>query len=237
MKRIAESLSVMFFVTCFLCSCNGPMIITGNLLLKFMSDRGTGTAADPYIIENKEIDMTGKNANAGIQLQYTTAYVVIRNCHIFNGVYAQNNLNENDRADNLGILFQNVKNATIDNCRIEYNNMGMWLEGCHAVTVKNCRVLNNRYRGIYLMDSSNCDIEDNEVHSSSTEYGDDILLNTNFKKFMSVGQYNDVKYNETKKIHLMGNEYTCYNYIIGNTWEGGPSEHYQDSHVGENYYY
>jgi parallel beta-helix repeat protein len=236
MKRIAVLLSAMFFVAITLCGCKGPMIITGNFMLKLMADSGSGTEANPYIIENKEIDMTGKNANAGIQLQYTTAHVILRNIKVLNGVDALNNLNESDRANNLGIFLQFVSNATIEKCHLENNNMGMWLEGCQAVSVIGNTVIDNRYRGIYLMDSSYSIIEENTVDSDNPLYSDNILLNTNFLKPASVCSYNQVKNNETKAIRLQGSM-TIKNTIYGNTWDGSPSSIIVGSEVGENFIY
>ena len=234
MKRIIALLSAMLFVAIALSGCKGPMIITGNLMLRLMADSGSGTAADPYIIENEPINMTGRNANAGIQLQGTTAYVILRNITVINGVEAQNNINEDDRANNLGIFLQNVSNATIENCDLENNNMGMWLEGCRNVSVIGNTVINNRYRGIYLMDSNFCIIDGNTVDSDNPEYDDNILLNVNIQKPSSICSYNQVKNNETKKIRLMGSE-TIKNKIKDNAWEGMPSTVIVGSEVGENF--
>jgi parallel beta-helix repeat protein len=236
MKRTVLSLSAMLIVALTLCSCKGPMIISFNIMLRLMADSGSGTAMDPYIIENKVIDMTGKDANAGIQLQYTTAYVVIRNCQIKNGVDALNNKNNYSSANNLGIFLQNVSNATIENCTLENNNMGMWLEGCRDVSAIDNTVNDNRYRGIYLMDSSYCTLEGNTVYSDNPEYDDNILLNTNFKKPSSVCIYNTVLGNESETVRLQGS-LTSKNTIHGNTWEGSPSSIIVGAEVGENYIY
>jgi hypothetical protein len=87
------------------------------------------------------------------------------------------------------------------------------------------------------MDSRDCAIEENTVYSDNPDYGDDILLNTNFKKPESVCSFNQVLNNETETIHLMGNENTYMNTIGGNTWEGGSSTYSQDSGVGVNIHY
>jgi parallel beta-helix repeat protein len=236
MKRIVVLLSAMLFVAITFCGCKGPMIISYNFMLKLMADSGSGTATDPYIIENKVIDLAGKDDNAGIQLQYTTAHVIIRNITVLNGSEATNNKNNYSSANDLGIFLQFVSNATIENCHLENNNMGMWLEGCHAVSVINNTVIDNRYRGIYLMDSSYNIIEENTVDSDNPEYSDNILLNTNFKKPTSVCSVNLVKNNETKTIRLQGSK-TTNNTIYGNSWEGVPSTVIVGSEVGENNIY
>jgi parallel beta-helix repeat protein len=232
MKRIALTLSAMLFLAITLCGCNGPMIISFNFMLGLMADSGSGTAVDPYIIENKKIFLAGRDSNAGIQLQHTTKHVILRNIRVIDGVDGLNNLNESDRANKLGIFLQNVSNATIENCHLENNNMGMWLEGCRSVSIIDNTVVNNRYRGIYLMDSSYCVLQGNMVDSDGPEYDDNILLNTNFKKPESVCFYNNVLDNVTKTIRLQG-AMTNYNTIRDNIWEGEHSTVTVGSEVGD----
>ena len=236
MKRVVKLLSAMFLVAIALSGCQLPITAINNSMLGLMADSGSGTEADPYIIENKEFNMAGKYDNAGIHIRNTTAYVIIRNITILNGSQAMNNKDNPSSANCLGIMFENVSNATIENCHLEKNNMGMWLEGCRAVSVIDNTVIDNRYRGIYLMDSSYCVLEGNTVDSDNPLYDDNILLNTNFKKPTSVCSYNQVLNNETKTIRLQGNM-TTKNSIAGNTWEGKPSTIIIGSEVGENYIY
>jgi parallel beta-helix repeat protein len=236
MKRIVVFLSAMFLVAIVFSGCELPITAISNSMLALSADSGSGTASDPYIIKDKTFDMAGKNANAGIHLRNTTAYVIIRNITVLNGTEALNNKNIYDKANDLGIFLENVSHATIENCHLENNNMGMWLEGCRAITVIDNTVVNNRYRGIYLMDSSYSIIEENTVDSDDPEYGDNILLNTNFKKPASVCSVNLVKNNETKTIRLQGSK-TTNNTIYGNSWEGVPSTVTVGPEVGENNIY
>jgi parallel beta-helix repeat protein len=237
MKRIAVLLSTMFLVAIALCGCILPITAINNSMLALSADSGSGTSADPYIIENKTFNMAGKNVNVGIHLRNTTAYVIIRNITVLNGTQALGNKNNQSSANCLGIMLENVTHATIENCRFENNNMGIWLEGCLNVSVIDNTVVNNRYRGIYLMDSRDCTIEGNTVDSDNPEYDDNIVLNTNFKKPESVCSFNLVQDNETKTIRLMGNENTYGNTIRNNSWESVPSTVLVGSEVGENYIY
>ena len=237
MKRIIVLISAMLLVAIAIGGCQLPITAINNSMLALSADSGSGTLADPYIIQNKTFNMAGKNANAGIHLRNTTAYVIIRNITVLNGTQAMNNKNIYDSANDLGIMLENVTHATIENCHFENNNMGMWLEGCQNVSAIDNTVVNNRYRGIYLMDSRDCNIEGNTVDSDNPDYWVDILLNTNSKKPESVCKFNQVLDNETQTIHLMGNENTYMNTIGGNTWEGGPSTYSQDSGVGVNIHY
>ncbi len=223
MKRITVLLSAMFLVAVTLSGCILPITAISNSMLALSADSGSGTSADPYIIENKTFNMAGKNVNVGIHLRNTTAYIIIRNITVLNGTQALGNKNNQSKANCLGIMLENVAHATIENCRFENNNMGMWLEGCFNVSAINNTVMNNRYRGIYLMDSHDCTIEGNTVDSDNPEYDQNILLNINFLKPESVCKFNRVQDNETKTVSLAGNENTCYNYITGNSWEGVPA--------------
>jgi parallel beta-helix repeat protein len=227
----------MFLVAIALSGCQLPITAINNSMLGLMADSGSGTSADPYIIANKTFDMAGKNVNVGIHLRNTTAYVIIRNITVLNGSQALNNKNNQSSANCLGIQLENVAHATIEKCHFENNNMGMWLEGCLNVSVIDNTVINNRYRGIYLMDSRDCAIEGNTVDSDNPEYDHNILLNINFLKPESVCTFNIVQDNETKTVHLEGNENTCYNTITGNSWEGVPATVIVGSKVGENYIY
>jgi parallel beta-helix repeat protein len=222
MKRIVVLLSAMFLVGIALSGCIMPITAINNAMLALSADSGSGTSSDPYIIENKTFNMANKNANVGIHLRNTTAYVVIRNITVINGIQALGNKNNLSSANCLGIMLENVAHARIENCHFGNNNMGIWLEECFNVSVINNTVLNNRYRGIYLMDSSNCIIQGNIVNSDNPEYDQNILLNINTKKSGSECKFNNVWNNETTSISLAGNENTCYNDITGNSWEGVP---------------
>lgn len=238
MKRTVVLLSAMLLVAIALGGCQLPIVAINNSMLALSADSGSGTSADPYIIGNKTFNMAGKSVNsAGIQIRNTTAYVIIRNITIKNGSQALNNKNDYSSANCLGIMLENVSHATIENCTLENNNMGIWLEGCLNVTAIGNTVINNRYRGIYLMDSRDCTIEGNTVDSNNPEYGDNIVLNTNFLKPESVCSFNLVQDNETKTIHLMGNENTYGNTIRYNSWVGVPSTVNVDSGLGENFIY
>jgi parallel beta-helix repeat protein len=237
MKRIVVLLSAMLLVTIALSGCQLPIAAVNNSMLGLMADSGKGTEADPYIIQNKTFNMAGKNVNVGIHLRDTTAYVIIRNITVLNGTQALGNKNNQSSANCLGIMLENVAHATIENCHFENNNMGIWLEECLNVSVIDNTVINNRYRGIYLMDSRDCNIEGNTVDSDNPEYDVDILLNINFLKPASVCSFNQVQNNETKTISLAGNENTYGNTIQGNSWEGVPSSVNVGAGVGENYIY
>ncbi|HEY9160440.1 MAG TPA: right-handed parallel beta-helix repeat-containing protein [Desulfomonilia bacterium] len=228
---------ILFIAVISLSGCTLPIVAINNAMLALAADSGSGTESNPYIIENKTFDMAGKNVNAGIHLRNTTAYLEIRNITVKNGIEALGQKDNLSSANCLGILLENVSHVTIKDCHFENNNMGMWLEGCFNVSAINNTVLNNRYRGIYLMDSNNCRIEGNTVNSDNAEYDNNILLNINTQKPASVCKFNKVWNNETKEVTLSGNENTAYNDITGNSWGGVPAAVHVGTNVGPNYIY
>jgi parallel beta-helix repeat protein len=213
----------MLLVAIVFSGCQLPITAINNSMLALSADSGSGTASDPYIIKDKTFNMAAKNVDFGIHLRNTTAYVIIRNITVLNGTQSLAQKNNQSSANCLGIMLENVAHATIEDCHFENNNMGIWLEGCFNVSAINNTVVNNRYRGIYLIDSNNCLIQGNTVDSDNPEYDQNILLNTNFKKPESVCKFNKVWDNHTSTVDLDGNENTCYNDITRNSWEGVPA--------------
>jgi parallel beta-helix repeat protein len=230
MKRIVVLLSAMLFVAITLCGCQLPIVAINNSMLRLAADSGSGTAADPYIIENKAIDMAGKNIyHSGIHLMYTNAHLIIRHVTIKNGNIA---LTENKSA----ILLQGVSNVTVESCTFENNYIGIMLENSSAVNVFDNTVVNNRAHGIYLKGSSNCVVKDNSVRDSGAI---DILLEYNPYSDIwitpSVCQYNQILDNKTAgTVALYGNGTTSYNTIRGNSLGGVPATVIESPGAGEN---
>jgi len=93
---------------------------------------GNGTKTNPYIIEYWDINAS---TNHGIQIGYTTAYFIIRNCNIYNG--------RNNESKYTGILLYYVSNGVIENCTITHNDRGILLYECTNICIKNCDAINN----------------------------------------------------------------------------------------------
>ena len=104
---------------------------------------GTGTAINPFIIENWSINVGGDNA--GINIRNTTSYFIIRNCII-----------ENAENAHYGIVENNVSNG-----RVEYNVIktdmlgGVLIHGSSYdnVTANDITTID---RAVELVDSNNC---------------------------------------------------------------------------------
>jgi parallel beta-helix repeat protein len=122
---------------------------------------GSGTASDPYIIENWAIDASGAN---GIDIENTTAYFVVRNCLIENAT---------DPYD--GIQLYNVNNGVIENNTCENNsNCGIGLyrfSDKNTLTGNTCG--NNGRHGIGLYFSFNNTLTGNTCENN---YGAGIYL-------------------------------------------------------------
>jgi len=116
--------------------------------------QGDGTANNPYIIENYDINASTTH---GIYIENTDVYFIIRNCIIHDG-----------KGKYDGIFFYNVKNGKIDNVT-SYNNWnGIYLERSPNNQITNCHVHNNSWTGIYVgwytnsSQITNCDIHNNK---------------------------------------------------------------------------
>ncbi|MDI6708871.1 MAG: right-handed parallel beta-helix repeat-containing protein [Candidatus Thermoplasmatota archaeon] len=117
---------------------------------------GSGTQADPYIIENWDIDASSAN---GIEIRNTDVYFIIRNCTIHDG----------ESNDNYGVYFYHVQNGKINNLTSYNNYCGIHLYYSSNNTISSNQIYNSSY-GIWLYNSSN-----NEIHYcniySNTNYG------------------------------------------------------------------
>jgi parallel beta-helix repeat protein len=111
----------------------GPLYVSGidDLLSQGIITRGTGTAEDPYFVENLIID--GSTADYGLVFENISVYLVISDCTVANVL--------NPQAQG-GIVLRGCSNVTIRHCNIHNNAVGLRLSHCSDV-----RVLNNRISG------------------------------------------------------------------------------------------
>ena len=112
---------------------------------------GSGTSADPYIIENWSIDATNKQ---GIWIENTNKFYIIRNCHVFNGT--------NQSKDHDAIHLDNSRNGTIRDNRLHDSWFGIFVTSSKFVTILNNSIYSNIY-GIFETSSSNLTVEKNEI--------------------------------------------------------------------------
>lgn len=111
----------------------GPLYVSGidDLLSQAIITRGTGTAEDPYFVENLIID--GSTADYGLVLENISVYLVISDCEVSNVLSPQ---------AQGGIVLRGCSNVTVRQCNIHNNAVGLRLSHCSDV-----RVLNNQISG------------------------------------------------------------------------------------------
>ncbi len=138
---------------------------------------GTGTWADPYVIENVTIDAL--NIHDGILIENSNVYFIIRNCTVMKapiaqaGVYLNNvkngTLEENNISNNFGygVLLQNSDNNSLTQNYIENNNeYGIWLVTSDNNSINLNEINDNIWDGIRLWTSHNNTIFKNKANSN-----------------------------------------------------------------------
>lgn len=160
---------------------------------------GSGTQADPWIIEDLDIDGTGSGYS--YYIGNTTDHFVVRNS-VLSG--ASGGANPPYFPDS-GLVLYNVQNATIENNTIDSNEGdGIRLSlGSSNNVVANNSVSDNGY-GIHLSSSNGNTIEGNTVENN--EYG--IYLESSID--------NGIYHN-----NITGNTNQAYDDSGGNLWDGG----------------
>ena len=182
----------------------GPILINDDAAFNLTNGvtGGSGTLADPYKINNWDIQASTAHA---IEILNTSAYFVIRNCYLHDG-----------GVNYSGISFYNVQNGIIEynvipnnkhgielntsnynvidgnNCSINQQD-GIYLLECDFNTIGNNSCWKNIWYGIYMDYCDNNTVEYNEVFSNSYD-----------GIFIGISNYNVVEEN------------TCLN----NTWCG-----------------
>jgi parallel beta-helix repeat protein len=108
---------------------------------------GNGTAGNPFIIENCEID--AMSYSYAIHISNTIASFSIRNCSLFGASQAS-----------IGLL--NVVNGTIENNTC-FNNVqyGIYFVNSARSSILECNCSDNGAAGVFLQSSTDCRIENN----------------------------------------------------------------------------
>ncbi len=141
------------------------IIISSNADFSSQGWPGSGTPADPFIIE--WLDLT--HYDTCISIRNTDVYFEIRNCLIsFPSVYS---------SPEEGIHFVTVMHGTIFNCIIEQHYVGVSLYNSGNCILYNNTVINNRGFGFKLERSDTCTLTNNTVTNS--DYGFSLLNSDN----------------------------------------------------------
>jgi parallel beta-helix repeat protein len=126
------------------------------------SDSGTGTPGDPYIIENRTIDLTGQ-LKGGISIFGTGYHFIIRNCYL---------IGDDDYA---GILIWEAENGTLTNNTITNFQYGIQIKGASYVNITHNILTANYWRGLeiaYVLASSQfIDVINNTITNQDLQSG------------------------------------------------------------------
>jgi len=110
---------------------------------------GSGTVADPYIIEGWDINASSAG---GIRIDNTSAYFIVRDCYVHDG-----------GSSYYGIYLSSVSNSILSNNTCSNNGYGIGLAFSSGNTLSNNTCSSNNWGGIYLNSSSDNTIVWNQI--------------------------------------------------------------------------
>ena len=177
-------------------AARGPIEITSDA--EFTAENGvvggSGTAADPYIIEGWEISAPG---GVAIRITNTTKHFIIRNCTIL--------------SSNVGIELSNLRNGVVYNNTIKNSGTGIFLQNVTYVDVIENDLTVGIETGIHVKESSYVTVDGNTVDSSLL----DILLeDTHYSaitdNILTRGIFNDPSYHLTVSGNTVGGKPLVY---------------------------
>ncbi|HME51813.1 MAG TPA: right-handed parallel beta-helix repeat-containing protein [Candidatus Lokiarchaeia archaeon] len=131
---------------------HAPISINNNAqLAAFPGITGSGTAGDPYIIQDLVID--GGGSGSDILIQNTNVFLVIRNCSV---------INAGTGPPDAGILLDSCMNVKVSGNTATNNGLyGIAIGFSHDNMISGNTVTNNVQGGIYLTQISNNTISGN----------------------------------------------------------------------------
>jgi hypothetical protein len=159
---------------------------------------GSGSWADPYLVENVTID--GKDANSTIIIENSAKYFRIKNCTLYNAT---------ETGINGGIILNNVTNGEIIDCEIISSGYGIWMNDTSNITISDGFYWNNKNDSIYLMNSSLITITG----------GVDLYNNTGHGVYFNNSDNNTIAYSVIRNNDLYGvylDENSSNNWIYEN---------------------
>ena len=158
---------------------HAPIRINNNSDLASAASSGSGTEADPYIIEN--YDINGNGYGYCIYIGNTTAHFIVRNCYLHDA----NGVDSWPYYPDSGLILYNVQNGIIMDITSNSNNEN----GIHLYSYSNNNIIrnntanSNKEYGIYLYSSSNNTISNNNAS------------NNNYSIFLSSSSSNTISNN------------------------------------------
>ena len=179
---------------------------------------GSGSWADPYVIEN--ITINGQGSGSCIEIRFSNTYFIIQNCLLYNS---------GSISDNAGINLYNVNNSKIINNNCSDNNYyGIYLEYSNNNNLSGNTASNNDESGIFLQGSNNNILSGNTACNNSD--GIDLIFsnNNNLTGNTANNYYRGISLRNSDNNTLLGNtasnntlhgislEYSNYHNLSGN---------------------
>lgn len=162
--------AAMLFSTTEALEASPPISVNGNDELDALAKElqwdvdGDGSVERPYIIADLHIGEAGR---AGISIQNTDRYIIIKNCNI-------SGARSSELAQGAAILLLGVSNVTIEGNDLYLNDYGISISSSNNISVNNNNIISSEYSGIEIDGSENVTITNNRFEAC--EYGDSICL-------------------------------------------------------------
>lgn len=214
----------------------GPIIISesgggnGTWAWAVLQDwcSGSGTAFDPYIIENVTIDCGGVFGSSGITIIDSTANFIIQDCTL---------INSGSDATDAGIKFLNTDNGVLRRNNLSHNlRNGIYFEASNENQILENEIHDNLNHGIHLYDSC----EDNNISENIIDDNDGLGVRIESNSYNNTITKNDVLNNDWDGIMVVSNSDDCLiqeNDIFNNTEAGISISSNTDSiSIIENYF-
>ncbi|MGQ4871048.1 MAG: right-handed parallel beta-helix repeat-containing protein, partial [Candidatus Thorarchaeota archaeon] len=161
---------------------SGPIAISSDADFVSQGWPGSGTAADPYRIENLSIVTS---SNTAINVSSTTAYFVIKNCLI-----------QNSSSVDLttGIALKDNAHGAIRDCIVENKHDGIYINGSNETALDNNTFLGVMVSAMYVQWASGLSITNSTVSLDANrgvtlEYVDDVEISHNLFNNTDYGIY------------------------------------------------
>ncbi|MGC9060174.1 MAG: NosD domain-containing protein [Thermoplasmata archaeon] len=175
---------------------------------------GSGTSADPWIIENWEI--SGSGTGYGIYIGNTTDYFVIRNCYIHDA-----SGNSDEYSKNAGIFLYNVINGKIENNTVSGCELGVYAIFSSGNTLSGNTIHSHSQTGVHIYLSDSFSITGNNISDNCQG----ILLESSSACEISSNTF----YNDGVVISGASIEYwNTHEILPNNTVNGRPLYYYKD---------
>jgi parallel beta-helix repeat protein len=131
---------------------SGPRLLIGNDELASVATAGSGSQADPYLIQYMQFE----GETFCLDIRDTTAYFEIRNS-VFNswGVNSE------------ALSFGDVVNGAVIDCHFYGASSGIHFINCSDSRIEYCHIYDNSANGIHLYATDNCLISENMLYANN----------------------------------------------------------------------